>query len=318
MAQMEKVTYKPLIELLEENAESLNQLLRTASVVSRKLDTKDVPFWFKQVIEPVFTAVHEQDSGSGRKLFDLLFKDMIKVLSGSEAVVSFENSWQLRLLMGLNPAITAKHPAKLLQALSIALTRISRLNGKAASNWLEVMTKIMPLANDIDEILQAGRIAAWACGMAHLRQQIDFSADINEKILEKIFSRKKVTLDSLKEASAGSEQDEGKSLGGFTGLGGHFSSPPMLCAEKGIVYASDGNRTCAVFADKYGEVMLDCPDHLSESLKFRLTPVKTATARAREILNLYPDLTSWVINEETLMLTTASSHSLFIFGGIDD
>jgi len=69
---MEKISCQPLIELLRENAESLNQLLKSFNNGSKRLNTDSIPGWFKEVIEPVFIAVHQHNPTLSRRVFDAL------------------------------------------------------------------------------------------------------------------------------------------------------------------------------------------------------------------------------------------------------
>ncbi|PKL44083.1 MAG: hypothetical protein CVV42_19665, partial [Candidatus Riflebacteria bacterium HGW-Riflebacteria-2] len=100
---MEKIACKPLIELLQENAESLNQALRQTAAAASRFDPASVPAWFKSVIEPIFEAVYQHDKTRSRKVFDVLFRDMIEVLAAGTAGTDFELRRDCRLLLLPNP-----------------------------------------------------------------------------------------------------------------------------------------------------------------------------------------------------------------------
>ncbi|MFZ5951069.1 MAG: hypothetical protein ACOYXC_10215, partial [Candidatus Rifleibacteriota bacterium] len=182
---MEKVTFAPLIELLKENGENLNQLLRSIRTSSPTLDSGQIPVWFKQVIEPVFSAVHLHDPTKSRKVFDLLYRETLAILSGNFDRTLARDSL---LLLGQNPALTASNPGQVFRALRSAVRKIAHISMPAAEKWLELMHRSMPMIKNYPELLKIGRIAAWRCGMAHLRGLIDDPASLAPEIMLLIFS----------------------------------------------------------------------------------------------------------------------------------
>lgn len=313
---MEKIAFKPLIELLRENADALNQSLRQAAATSNRFDPAAVPAWFKTVLEPVFAAVHGYDKTRSRKVFDLLFRDTIDFLASGTAGSDFELHQACRLLLLPNPKLTAGNPARLLRSLTTALKKILRHSSAAAKAWLAMMQKIVVLATDVDELLVAGRFAAWRCGMAHLRRQLDFAQKLRPEILSVIFGDTPFGPD-LQHAWGQSENSQGTAVGSFKGFGGEFMRPPRLLLRENMVFVSDGQQTGVVFADRFGCILLECSDAFDGSADFILAPVSSASGAAAKILGRYKDLTTWAQHDSTLFLTTASSHSVFLFGAVD-
>lgn len=314
---MEKITCKPLIELLRENADALNQALRQAAAASSRFDQTAVPAWLKTVIEPIFAAVHDRDKTRSRKVFDLLFRDMTEVLVAGASGFDLELHQACRLLLLPNPELTAANPVRLLRSLTTALKKILRHSSSAtAQAWLEIMRKIVVMAADIDELLVAGRFAAWRCGMAHLRQQLDFTGKLKPEIISAVFGDMPFGPD-LQRPWANNETSQGIAVGSFKGFGGEFMCPPRLILRDNMVFVSDGQHTGVVFADRFGCVLLECSDAFDGSIDFALAPVNSASSAAAKILRRYNDLTTWAQYDTTLFLTTASSHSVFLFGAVD-
>jgi len=313
---MEKIVCKPLIELLRENADALNQALRQAAATSNRFDPAVVPVWFKHVVEPIFAAVHELDKTRSRKVFDVLFRDTIDFLASGTAGADFELHQACRLLLLLNPKLTAANPSRLLRSLTAAVKKILRHSTAAARAWIAMMQKIVVLVVDLDELLVAGRFAAWRCGMAHLRQQLDFERRPKPEIISAVFGDMPFGPD-LKRPWAQGETLKGVAVGSFKGFGGEFMRPPRLILRDNMVFVSDGQQTGVVFADRFGCVLLECSDSFDGSADFKLAPVSSATGAAAKILGRYKDLTTWAQHDSTLFLTTASSHSVFLFGAVD-
>lgn len=314
---MEKVTFQPLKALLKENAGNLNQILASFQAGGRRLNTHDIPAWFKEVIEPVFVAIHSHNETAAPKVFDALFSDMLAALSMPIAAIDHDILKNSRLLLQLNPALTAANPGRVLKALGSAAARIFKQSQSSARAWLALMQKIVPLAKTFKELLSTGRIAAWSCGMAHLRELIDWPATINPQIAAIIFADEKCQTDDLKSRWGSEKGTRHLAAGDFKGFGGLFTRPPMVAREANHIFASDGVHTAALFADRFGLVFLDNPDLIYDSLHFALETLDKAPPEIARILCRYPDLTSWVFYDATLFYTTSSSHSVFVSGAVD-
>ena len=310
---MEKVSFQPLIDHLRENAANLNQALDSLRSTDPRFDCDGVPAWFKDVIEPIFMAVHNYNPLRGPAIFDILFRDMLKCLIAGPTEISHSNRLNCRRLLLLNPAITATEPRRLLEALPIGLSRLNRYSGMAAENWIILMQKILPLAKNIDDVLAAGRVAAWRCGMAHLRNIMPCPSTLDDKIRELIFPGEQCHPAALKRRWNYGEATEPVAVGSFSSSGGEFSSPPRLKLLGEQVFASDGLRSFAVFADRFGRIL-----HASSgAFLLKRPPDQTTKPQIATLITRYPDLTSWVYHDSTLFLTCSSSHAIFIFGAID-
>ena len=311
---MEKVTFKPLVELLKRESENLNQTLKSFRTTCGNLDTEKIPVWFKEVIEPVFIEVNAVDADKSMRVFRELYRFMLQQL------VSRADDRRARscaLLLKENPRLAAAHSSKLLSQLFLAQSRIEKHSQSAANEWLSVMGQIMPLTDDMNELLAAGRVAAWRCGMAHLRGLICDTEKVCKQIQKIIFSDQNIDLKENFKRWSSKDETEPLAVGGFTGLDGQFCYPPMVALDGEKLFAFDGQKFAVLFVDRFGAVFHDCPPHLKENLRFNKKRPANIPAKAREIIKSYNDLTSWVYHDSTLYLTLASSHSIFVFGAID-
>lgn len=315
---MEKISCQPLIELLRENAESLNQLLKSFNNGSRRLNTDAIPGWFKEVIEPVFIAVHQHNPTLSRRVFDALYNDMLQTLSSAAGQQSNQLLRSCRLLLTQNPALTATNPARLIKILSVATLRISRHSIAAAEKWLALMHKIFAAAGSIDQLLLAARFAAWRCGMAHLRHLTSSLSKLEPGLRNLIFADEKISEDDLSKSWPDGAGTKPFSLGAFKGLQGKFMRPPRVFLDNNLVFVADGRYSAVVFADRYGALLHDAPEISEDLIPNVLKTVDLAPPEAAKILSRYPDLTSWVYHDATLYLTTASSHAVFVFGAIKE
>lgn len=310
---MEKVSFQPLIEHLKENAANLNQMLNSLRTTDPRFNCDSIPAWFKNVIEPVFIAVHNYNPLRGPAVFDILFRDMLKVLLPGPAETSHDIKLNCRCLLLLNPPITAAEPRRLLETLITGLSRLNRYSDAAAEKWISLMQQILPLAKSMEDVLAAGRVAAWRCGMAHLRIIMPCPSTLDDKIREVIFPGENCHPLALKRRWNFGEATEPVAAGGFSGSGGEFSCPPRLKLHGDQVFASDGLRSFAIFADRFGRIL-----HASDgAFLLKRAPEQTTNPKIAALLARYPDLTSWVYHDSTLFITCSSSHAIFIFGAID-
>lgn len=313
---MEKVTYQPLLELIRQNADSLNQALKATMSATPAFRTDEIAGWVNRVIEPLFKAFFCQDAGKDYRLLDLLWRDMLATLSRRETLAHLPGAAASRLLLTLKPSIFAGNLSAMLKAMTSAYTRISRYSPQAAEKWLTIMPKAIDAAENSDEVMAAGRLAAWKCGMAHLHSRLKHARQPSESVLKAIFEETPAEPASLLQRWPG-KNPAPVAAGAFSGLGGIFAAPPRVCLHENQIFASDGLSCAAVFADCHGSVLCDCSEAFIAALEFTASPTDSASAGARKILVQYDDLTSWVLHEQTLYLTIASSHSVFIFGAVD-
>ncbi len=236
---MEKITYQPLIELIRENAENLNQQLKSFNNGSRRLNTDSIPGWFKEVIEPVFIAVHQHNPTLSRRVFDALYNDMLQTMSSASVQQSDQQLRLCRLLLANNPELTTVNPGKLIKILSVATLRISRHSVPAAKKWLALMQKIFAAAGSIDQLLLAARFAAWRCGMAHLRHLTGSLSKLEPGLRDLIFADEKISENDLSKIWPDGAGTKPFSLGAFKGLQGKFMRPPRVFLDNNLVFVSN-------------------------------------------------------------------------------
>lgn len=313
---MEKVTFEPLLELLKQNADNLDQSLRTAMSATPAFRTAEITGWVLKIIEPVFKAFHSKDAGRNNRILDILWRDMLSALGRREIFENIAGATAVRLLLTVKPALFQQNPAGMLKALASAYLRICAHSTEAAAGWLIIMEKVISSAHDSQEILPAGRLAAWKCGMAHLFPLLIDSPKPSPAVLDIIFAENGAKPETILQRWP-KKNPEPAAAGSFTGFNGNFVKPPRICLYDNLIFASDGSSCAVLFADCHGAVLCECSEAFIEILEFILPPATNAPAAAGKILAGYPDLTSWVCHEQTLYLTTASSHAIFIFGAVD-
>jgi hypothetical protein len=305
---MEKVTFKPLIELLAADADSLNQMLRAFS--AKQIDSRQIPLWFKKVIEPSFKEFYGHDKEAAFRSFPILYRFMLKALTANFAT---ELAQETALLLMKNPVLTTARPERILNSLFVAVKKIAAQSRDAAEKWLNLMQSLIGIVKSEEELFAVGRLAAWRCGMAQFRPEKKSLEKFDERVLSTVFAG--LSLEDLDKRWE--KEMQPLASPGFIGFCGPFKWPPLVATDGNNVYAFDGQKIAVLFADRFGCVFHDCPAELKGKLRFGKAPKKKKSARLALLLESYVDLSSWVVLQDTLYLTLSSSHAVFVFGGID-
>lgn len=310
---MEKITSPELIKILNKKSDFFNQQCRSAQALSSQLTGSDITNWIIQVIEPIIISFTKFSENKISSLVEFLFKEMITFLASDKKNRNYDYYKRCWLLFTLNPDLFESTPRKSLKALTSALDSILNHSEEKADKWLSKMTLISPLLKTYDDLLDTGRLTAWTCGLAHLRNlALPINNSLNKEILLLLFNE--IPQDKI--FNSHWLDFTIRSTGNFVGLDGIFYNPPLLTKHDEHVFISDKQNCYGLFADHFGESLVPCSDAFKSTLKFSLKNKKSNSSQINNIISKYDDITSWEYHNSTLFITTESSYSVFIFGGI--
>ena len=157
----------------------------------------------------------------------------------------------------LNPAI-AQDPRLLPSLTNAVLTP-----GLNADLWLACMEGVAAALIAPAQVLDAGIVCAWRCGLAHYRDAaLSRIEQLPAAALLALFAPKQGDANSLKaalrtqrwyraDAPLQSNQIAGR-VGAFVGLGGLFTAPPTVVSDGADLYVSSGVAHWLLIADSYG------------------------------------------------------------------
>lgn len=312
---MEKVRSSHLIEVLKENREQFDQQCRSAMALSPQLIGSDISSWVLNVIDPIAESVAVHDESLVLPVVETLWKEMLLLLRSDRKHGSFDRYRECWLMFRLNPALFSRIPKRFLSAVTTAMDTLLVHSETKADLWLKQMNRAVPIVQSYDELLAAGRLTAWSVGLAHLRT---FATEKNSTVRPEI-ERILFPEISFKQASEKIWQEPiSRAIGGFTGLSGTFSKPPLVTKVDGNVFASDGTNCYALFADHFGESLVPCSSAFQETLTFQKRTESPGVNELLAICMRYKDITSWEYHNRTLFITTSSSFSIFVFGGFGE
>jgi hypothetical protein len=320
MVAMEKITYQPLINHFKEQADQYNQLYHAHEIKYGAVDASIISSWMVKIIEPILRDVTVAAPDKLPGMCKALFTELLQLL-GNQSGIIYENEYQAAwLLLKKTPSVVTVHPLRTLKAINSALESLRTYKPENIFYWISLMDASIVYCQNIEELLSLGRIYAWLCGMAHLRERakVEFGL-LREELKSAVRSNSALKIDFT--SALNSEWMHSKQplfvgeVGGFIGYGGNFTSPPLVAQIGNDIFATDLKNSCAFFADSFGKVLIaDIP--LAPEVIAKNSNVHEIVTFKSKYINLIPfdDVSSCVIKNSTLVLTRKSSHHLFVYG----
>ncbi len=219
------------------------------------------------------------------------------------------------------------------QSLLPKLTNAVLTPGLNAELWLACMEGMAGALTTPAQVLDAGIVCAWRCGLAHYRDAALTRLNLlPDAALLALFSPKNGDVDALKMALHAqrwyradlplrSNQIAAR-VGAFVGLGGLFSAPPTVRSNGVDLYVSSANGQWLMIADSYGmslhaaqpeELAAIPPVHcrLPQSVPKQLLWQNPHSANAIQIeLSRWGEITSVAVTADTYAITHARSFAI--------
>jgi hypothetical protein len=312
---MEKIRYAPLVDHLKGHRDQYNQLYLQYELKHGGLDTVALNRWIVQTIEPLVRTVTEQKPESVPEVFHALYATLLPLLGNGSAVIHESEYARLWKLCEKMPALVIASPRKVLQALGSALASVRSHQPGKVMDWISMMEAVAGYCTSYNDLLDAGRITAWFCGLAHLRERCLATfpdlPGILKDALQKICP---LPLERVLSATWMNEEETAfvSGAGGFVGLNGYFLQSPLLMRMGGQVLATDRINSCLVFADAFGTVLL--PQALAKEAE--ITPasdLQLFKSRYGKEIAAFDDISSCVLQGTTFFVTRRSSYFILIY-----
>ncbi|WP_232150849.1 hypothetical protein [Stenotrophomonas sp. SY1] len=232
-------------------------------------DTAAFNGFITQTLDPVCVAVAAID-GSATPLvaetgFSIGLELVAQGLAGPGARMPWvDAAWQQLAVPAA--ALVAQAPLETLGALSNAVVRLDGVAGTRVPEWIAMMQPLVACCDTPEALRTVGALCAWQAGMAPLRQ----AALLQAAGLPKALLAAALGVDEAQGAAAheralgerwwnpraGGIDPQGWTLGGFTGLGGPFPTPPEVRASDTGFIVRSGERHFLLMADGCGGVVL--------------------------------------------------------------
>ncbi len=162
----------PLADALARQRDSCNAKFAAARQRSAGLDSEGFLAHLASVLDPIIRGVAaslpEKVDLATTALFDLSLELFASRLLGPDAKSSWINQAWCRLLPRV-PVLVAREPSRLTASVCNAILNIDSTIGGRPGEWLDRMGNLGACCQRVDDFLEAGKVVAWQCGMAHYR-----------------------------------------------------------------------------------------------------------------------------------------------------
>ena len=275
MAALEALIGGAFARVLEAGRPRFNAAYALTKRTSPRLEPEAFGYFLRAAVAPVVEAAAGAGAEGrvGEALYDLALGLCAR---GAEPVGPARERWT-RLLSAAAVPLAAE-PAKVSRCATNALTNLDE-SGARSDAWVETMKALAPSCTEAGVWLEAGKVAAWRAGMAHLREgALHVLARLPaEAAALGLEAGGKRALDPARAATALAEDPwlhpataarAGKprralrvtaSPGGFAGFGGPFLTPPAIEAADGVLLVSDTRARWSLHADLFGAVLRRLP-----------------------------------------------------------
>lgn len=309
--------------ILAVRRERYNQQFRLARHHTRGLDPREFLTHLRDVVGPIVDAVRHDPEPVCDALVELSLALAARGRLGSSGAVADG----LRRFLPAVPGLVAAEPRRVPLAVVNALHHLDVSPTGDPGGWLDTMLELSLRTANVSELLDAGAVAAWRRGLAQLRGSALATAARLPAPLVRIALGTSSTVDLDRLCAdpwldpALTDRDSAvlllaRRVGGFRGFGGTFRRPPTVSISDGRWYATDGDDTWRVHADRFGvsmrraaSVPADAGDVGPLVLKAGGEVIDTTTGATLDLPEL-ADATSWASADGTLAATTPWTHGI--------
>ena len=323
-----------LARALDHGRDTFNARFASAKALYPALDGEYFANHLREAVAPVAEAVESVRPDRTGAVVDALYgvslelmsKEMIGPTSRHPEIAE---AW--KTLLPKIAQLAADNPRLIASGVSNAVYNVSRDTGVKYRPWIDAMARAAPHLGDWDVFLKAGVILAWRLGMAHYR---DGAIAALEKMPDNLVfgllaADSKIGKSALLQAMRDpwwnpSQPGTQRSLsiarrvGGFSGFGGPFVTPPEVIAVNGVLYAFDLETCWVLFSDCYGSSFKRYgadlpPGKPGNHGDFRID--KAGKAQREAEANSFAPLADWASyasTQWTLAVCLEQSHYIYI------
>lgn len=267
----------------------------------------------------VAAAAPERVGGVTLAAYDMALELVGHGLAGPAAKNPLLNSVWRELAPSFAPLL-ATAPVDVLGMLSNAAIHLGGVAGARPAQWQRELAALAPQVATVAQLRAMGQVLAWRAGVAHFRMGAIAAADTLPPALAlAAFGEPGAQWPQVRDqllANPWRGNADGREFGSFTGLGGHFGTPPQVRATADGFVVRSAERHYLLVADAYGAVL-----HSATVEEFAQAPADvpasvrldgaTVHVGARSIaLDLPEGDIALAANAHTLAITSPWTHAI--------
>jgi len=321
MAAMEKISYPPLIEELKTNSALYNQWYNESEMKFGNLPSETIVSWIVEVVEPLVMSTVAINSATEKvhQVVKALYLESLKLIGSGLAIRYKDEYASAWLLMTKTPNLILKFPIKTISLLNDVLLNLNRYAPEKTMEWCILMEVTSTEIKTIEDFKTVGRIFAWKCGLAHLRNRLQDDFNVLTENLQHTITTT-LGFDHKTNQIFGSPWSTNRIdfkgvQGGFEGTNGYFESPPKLSLIDEHILVTDSKNSYAFFADQFGKVLIPAPkvnaSHiLSKSKRFASLEKWLGKEHSKVESS---NVSSMVATKDTLVFTLNNSYFIYLY-----
>lgn len=268
-------------------------------------------------VNALATAVATHDPDRVGPVVDAAYRAALTLTGRGHQLVGDDPVAALwEVLAGAAPLV-AGDPVRAIGSWTNATLAVAGQGGGDVGDWLARVEGLAGRADDLDGWLRAGRVAAWACGLAHHRAAaLRAAAELDEATLAVAVTGRDQSLDGWtpdqRWAHPGHDAATtvpGRPAGDFAGLGGPFTALPSVWVDAdGRPHASahPDDGVWRVHADAFGTTLTRAAADTVPAGPGRIDDWPQPPGNGH--------VTTVAAARDTLVWTTATSYRLSVLG----
>lgn len=349
----------PFANVLRAGRDQFNARFAEARRMRPQLDETAFGLHLMDNVAPIVNAVALAKPGAASAVAQVAYDLSLELVGQCLVGLSAPDPLPSRAWRELAPNAVvhvATQPRKVLGALTNAALHFRDYPGARGNEWLKRMCEVVPLAATFDDVLRAGQVIAWQCGLAHFRAGALDAAEalradlalaalgVDAASADKRLRDPEVVRDGvvaalradrwLRLSTAGTDGlDHARPnriavvgrAGGFRGFGGPFVTPPLVAADGERLFARSDNGCWLITADAYGAVFHRAAPHefdrarevaARQAKPFTLVRGRVGYGTLSSELAEIASVTSIAQAGTTLAVTTALSHAVVLVAAV--
>jgi hypothetical protein len=335
---MTEVLTGPFAEALKSDRARFNARFAEARHERPRLDPAAFLEVLRTTVAPIVDAVDRAAPSRTATAAEALF-DLALELAGQDLLGPASRYPHIADGWGVVLPLLARHVAQAPRAVAGAVTNalynLAATSGARPQEWADAVLRLSDVCPDAETLLKAGQVAAWRAGMAQYRAGAlqlcrtlppaavraalglaPTPAPVND-LVAALSANPWTQVDGADRPTTQTDAPRlAARVGAFRGFGGLFMQPPRVAMAGGQFHVHDGDETWLMTADAFGATFHRAERRPSDKAlrQYSLKPDGTLTVgKARVKIDELAEATSHAADRTTLAVTTALSHSVFLF-----
>ena len=319
----------PLAEALQLRRSDFNSRFKLTAQRYPQLDGGELLRFIAESVDPLICAVHRHDSQAVADVVNVAY-DCALQLVGQRLTLDvgryrvIPETW--REVLTAAAAVLSDRPARLIPAFTNAVHQLASSESADAVTWKQRMRRLAAQATSEEELLRAGEVVAWQCGLAHYREAALAALNVLPEPLACLAleleaqqwepTRRRLQSDRWFDHAQphSTAMRIVRHAGGFRGLGGSFLQPPLVKSVSGGWLVQSAADRWLLIADAFGATLhrATAEEWNAADPGSAIEHVGTRLMHAGKSLDIpgAGPITSCALSEHAIACTFAHSHHI--------